>query len=93
LKTERKLLIQRNVEFRRELVGVERTTGKIPFSDLDGWHFPEPFVHLQDEILGVGLFVDVHFREINSAFPEKLLSAAAIHTPIGSVKYYLFHSI
>ena len=62
-------------------MGVKRTARKISLANLDRRHFSETVIYLQDEIFGVGLLINIDFREVYAAFLKELFGAAAIHTP------------
>jgi len=85
------LLVNRNIKFRGKLVRIEGAACKIPIADLNGWYYPSPLVHLQDEFFGIRFFVDIYFREVHAAILEELLGAAAVHAPTGAVDYDFFH--
>src|ERR1700738_3988290 len=85
------LLVERNFQFRRKLVRVERAAGKKPFSHLDGRHFPAAGIHSQHDIFGVRFLININFREIYAALRRKLLSTTAIHTPTRAVNGDFFH--
>jgi len=74
-------LVQRNIQFRRKLVGIERAGGEKSLADFDCGHFSAALVYAQDKILGVGFLVDVHFLKGDAAIFEELLGAAAVHAP------------
>ena len=85
------LLVNRDIKFRGKLVRIEGAACKIPIADLNGWYYPSALVHLQDELFGVRLLVDIYFREVHAAFLEELLRAAAVHAPTGAVNCDFFH--
>src|SRR5258708_39019569 len=88
----RTLLVERDIQFRGKLVRVEGAAGKIPLADSNGRHFPAALVYLQDECFRVGLLIDIHFREVDAAFLEEPLGAAAVHAPSGAINRYFVHT-
>jgi hypothetical protein len=91
-KTRRNLFVQGDVQFGGKLVGIERAASKKAVSYLYRRHFPAAFVYLEDEILGIGVFVDIHFDEVHATFLQKFLGAVAIHAPTRAVHCDVFHT-
>jgi hypothetical protein len=73
------------------LVGIERAAGEESLSDFDGGHFAKAVVDLEDQVLGIRFFVDIHFDEAYATIAEKLLGAAAVDTPVRAVHRNFFH--
>ncbi len=72
-----------NIQFRGEHVGIERAAGKKAVAHLDRGHlFLWPSrLDLKHQILGVDVFVDIHFDEVHAAILQELFGAAAIDAP------------
>src|SRR5258707_11234014 len=72
-------------------MGIEWAAGKISLANLDGGHFPASLVDLHDQVFGVGLLVNINFREVHAAVPKELFGAAAIDAPTRAVHCDFFH--
>ena len=83
--TERSLLVQWDIQFGGELVGIKWAAGKKAVANLDRGDFSAAFVYLKDKVLGIDIFVDVHFDEFYAAILHELLGAAAIRAPTRAV--------
>jgi hypothetical protein len=91
LAIKEELAIQRNVEFRSELAGVEWAAGEVTAANLNSRDFALTMVHADDEVFGLGIVFDVHFAELDTTIFQERLCPAAIGTPNGAVDCDGFH--
>jgi hypothetical protein len=87
------LLVERNLELRGQLLGIERTARKIPFPDLQRRHSAPAPVDADNEIFAVGIFFNVHFAIRDPAFCQKVLQAPAVRAPERAVDDQVFRHI
>jgi hypothetical protein len=86
------LFVQGNIQFGGKLVRVKRAASKKAVTNLDRGHFSAAFIYLKNEILGIGLLVDIHFDEVHIAIPQEFPRAVAIHAPTCAIHCDFFHS-
>src|SRR5579863_3297507 len=79
------LTVQWDVEFGGELDGVEGTAGEEAVADLQGGDFAAAVVDAEDEILGIGIVLNIHFANFDAAIFQERLGASAIGAPGSAV--------
>src|SRR5581483_5254791 len=83
--------VQRNLQFIRELLRIKRAASEVAAVYFDSGNFAAAFIDPEDEVLGIGVFVDVNFLVANAAFGQKLLGAPTIRAPTGGIEANRFH--
>jgi len=74
-------VIERDVEFCCKLDGIERAARKKTFANLNGGNFAAAMVDAENEILGVRIFFNIYFAELQAPICHEGFSAAAIRAP------------
>jgi hypothetical protein len=77
--------IQGDFQFFGEEVGIEWAAGEKAAVDFDCGDLAFSVVHFEDDAFGTGRVVDVNFAEVDAAFAEEMLDAAAIAAPSRAV--------
>src|SRR5579863_647652 len=85
--------IQGNVQFFRELVGVERAAREVASADLNRGDFSAPVVRAQNNFLRSWFLVDVDFAECDSALAKELPDPPAIAAPECTVDCDVSHCL
>jgi hypothetical protein len=86
------LLVEGDIQFGRKQVGIERAASKKTVADFYRGHLPTSLIHLQHQVLGIHVLVDIHIDEVHSAIFQKLFGAAAIDTPTRPIHCDFFHT-
>jgi len=60
--------------------------------DLQGWHFAHSVIGANDNLLGVGIVLYVHFLKLDATFFQKGFGAPAIGAPTCAVDRNRFHA-
>jgi hypothetical protein len=72
-------------------VGAEGAASKEALPGLNGGDFAAAIIHPEHQILGIGIFFDVHFPEGNTPVLQEILGAATVRAPGGAVNHDLIH--
>jgi len=73
--------VERDVQFCCKLDGIERAARKKTFANLNGGNFAAAMVDAENEILGVRIFFNIYFAELQAPICHEGFSAAAIRAP------------
>ena len=79
------LAVEGQVEFGGEFGGVEGTACEVAVADLEGGDFAAAVVDAEDQVLGIGIFLDIDFADFDAAILEKRFGTTAIWAPGGAV--------
>jgi hypothetical protein len=82
---------EREIEFGGQFDGVKRAARKKMLSFLDGGDLAAAVIDPENEVFGVGVFLNVDFAKGYSAILQEVLGAAAVRAPGGAVNYDGFH--
>jgi len=82
---------EREVKLGGEFDGVKRAARKKVLSFLDSGDLAAAVIDPENEVFGIGVFLNVDFAKGYSAILQEVFGATAVRAPRGAVNYDGFH--
>jgi hypothetical protein len=86
-------LVQGNVQFFGEFVGIERAASEIAIADFQRRNSPAAVILAKNDCLSFVVLLDIHFVKFHIAFFQEILDPATIWTPARAVDDDGFHAL